>query len=451
MIRLALCVLAAALAIAPAAIASDSHADGRCTRDHVLFSETSATGAVASSPVLPAWTGAPWALTGPVNATTIYAAADASTHAMHALAHVAIGDSPPNDCSVNTRVRDTVTVLPGGGRRAGDAVRLVLDPGFHAAFSEGPQFREDDSLTTIDAFASVTFHAPSAEDPIASFVAQVRQQSDASSGSPGTDPDGSLTADTRWSWELHSNAAPDGGDADEEHATVCHVWPNCTILITDPQLAPFSVATGGRSIVFEATVGEPIAIDAKLNLLVQAAGGASSASADLLRTLQFALAPAPGYEGATIAYASSGAATPAADQVVNATSPAGAVVTYAPSATCSPASGGTFPIGATTVTCAGGSFTVTVRGAKEQLAELIRAVVASTHLSPAAKTRLTAALQALLSRLDLSKPAHRLAVCLALQAFSVQPQAAEWAADASRIRAVLACCRGRPAAATGRR
>jgi hypothetical protein len=136
---------------------------------------------------------------------------------------------------------------------------------------------------------------------------------------------------------------------------------------------------------------------------------------------------------------------------VNATSPAGAVVTYAASATCSPASGSTFPIGATTVTCAGGAFTITVKGAKEQLADLIRAVVASTHLSPAAKTRLTAALQALLRWLDLSRPAHRLAVCLALQAFSGQSQAAAWAADAGRIRAVLACCPAGRAAATDQR
>jgi hypothetical protein len=77
----------------------------------------------------------------------------------------------------------------------------------------------------------------------------------------------------------------------------------------------------------------------------------------------------------------------------DATSPSGAVVTYAVSATdpddavasltCVPASGSTVPIGTTTVTCAAtdtngntssASFTVQVKGAGEQLAALLAAI-----------------------------------------------------------------------------
>lgn len=80
---------------------------------------------------------------------------------------------------------------------------------------------------------------------------------------------------------------------------------------------------------------------------------------------------------------------------VNATSPAGATVSYtaptatdedgpAPTVSCAPASGTTFAIGTTTVTCSAtagdtnspvtASFTVTVNGAAAQLADLLTAV-----------------------------------------------------------------------------
>ena len=83
-----------------------------------------------------------------------------------------------------------------------------------------------------------------------------------------------------------------------------------------------------------------------------------------------------------------------ADVIANATAPAGAVVTYAlPSASdpddavasisCTPSSGTTFAIGSTTVTCtatdthgnvASSTFTVHVKGADEQLADLLAIV-----------------------------------------------------------------------------
>ena len=158
-----------------------------------------------------------------------------------------------------------------------------------------------------------------------------------------------------------------------------------------------------------------------------------------------------------------------ANVTVNATSPAGAIVTFSPTASdggsglqgvsCSPASGNTFAIGQTTIACtatdiagnsANGSFTVRVKGAKEQLGALIQKVVAASSLSPAAKTLLLAKLQSLLASFDPANAAQRQAVCVALSTFKAavqllagraitQSQAAEWIADATRIRTVLAC------------
>jgi hypothetical protein len=93
--------------------------------------------------------------------------------------------------------------------------------------------------------------------------------------------------------------------------------------------------------------------------------------------------------------------TTPASVVVNATSPSGAVVTYAasasddrdaaPSLTCTPASGATFPIGTTTVRCnasdASGNtssktFTVKVKGAPEQIIDVIDKLRAIRGLAP---------------------------------------------------------------------
>jgi hypothetical protein len=154
---------------------------------------------------------------------------------------------------------------------------------------------------------------------------------------------------------------------------------------------------------------------------------------------------------------------------VNATSSAGATVNYAASATdvsdpnpqvtCTPPSGSTFPIGTTTVVCvaldnqgnsSSGTFVVRVKGAKDQLADLIQKVVNASALSPSAKTLLIGKLNQLLASFDPTNATQRQAVCLALQVFKAavqlqagktitQAQAAEWIADANRIRAVLAC------------
>jgi predicted dienelactone hydrolase len=150
--------------------------------------------------------------------------------------------------------------------------------------------------------------------------------------------------------------------------------------------------------------------------------------------------------------------------VTDATGPAGATVTYTatatddldpnPSVVCTPPSGTLFAIGATTVECVAtdtghnrsdAHFTVTVLGAGAQLSNLIAEIIAASGLPPAAKKQLTSALQSLLAGFDPARPLHRAAACLALRAFTTvvrilsPSHAAEWTADANRIRGVLAC------------
>jgi hypothetical protein len=127
----------------------------------------------------------------------------------------------------------------------------------------------------------------------------------------------------------------------------------------------------------------------------------------------------------------------------------------APSPVCTPSTGSLFALGDTSVECtatdgggntASASFVVSVLGAKEQLADLIRKVINSTSLPATVKTQLIASLQSLVTGFDPNKPVQRAAACRTLRAFTVvvqfvapPAQRAEWTADVDRIRAVLGC------------
>jgi hypothetical protein len=144
------------------------------------------------------------------------------------------------------------------------------------------------------------------------------------------------------------------------------------------------------------------------------------------------------------------------DLTVDATGPDGAAVVFEvgpddATVTCEPPSGSTFAIGTTTVTCtavdavgnaSAGSFAVTVRGAREQLLELIDAVAGvGPGKSLAAKLR---------TAVDRLPDRHLTLACFPLRAFIAAveaqsgrhipaDQAAALVADATRIRSVLAC------------
>jgi hypothetical protein len=146
---------------------------------------------------------------------------------------------------------------------------------------------------------------------------------------------------------------------------------------------------------------------------------------------------------------------------VNATSPSGAVVTYSVSATdpddavaslsCVPASGSTFPIGTTTVTCTAtdthgntstATFTIHVEGAAEQLADLLTAV---TGIGPGTSLADKASQgEAYLVANDVADACSTLAAFInEVKAQSgitlLTSQAATLIATAQRIEAVLGC------------
>jgi hypothetical protein len=154
-----------------------------------------------------------------------------------------------------------------------------------------------------------------------------------------------------------------------------------------------------------------------------------------------------------------------ADIVANASTPDGAVVSFVPTAsdncsavsvTSSPASGSVFAIGANTVTCtaidssvnsASCAFTVRVKGATEQIADLIE-VVRSFNLKSATANSLIAKLQAAASVLNNgnSKGAcGNLADFISLANAQkdkkqlTAAQASLLVGEAARIRAVLGC------------
>lgn len=140
----------------------------------------------------------------------------------------------------------------------------------------------------------------------------------------------------------------------------------------------------------------------------------------------------------------------------DATSPLGAAVSYAVTAAdgvdasllvlCTPASGSTFAIGTTAVSCtatdaagntANATFSVTVTGAAEQLAALLRAAAAAAGLEPQA---------AVLAKLVSAAVAAGHRACGPLTVFEqLAPRvlggvvAAPLVADSARIRAVLGC------------
>jgi hypothetical protein len=163
-----------------------------------------------------------------------------------------------------------------------------------------------------------------------------------------------------------------------------------------------------------------------------------------------------------------GLANMPANLTVNATSPQGASVSYTPptvvdedsplpSASCTPASGSTFAIGTTTVTClvsdsddsnspVSQSFTVTVNGAATQVSTLLT-TVNSFHLSSGLQTSLDAKLNAALKAITAGQTAT---ACSDLSDFIGEAQsqsgkgltvsqATQLIAAAQQIQAVLGC------------
>jgi sugar lactone lactonase YvrE len=152
-----------------------------------------------------------------------------------------------------------------------------------------------------------------------------------------------------------------------------------------------------------------------------------------------------------------------ADLVTNATEPGGAAVVYDATAedaecgiasfSCTPASGNLFPVGTTRVSCSAtdlpgnestAEFSVTVRGAAEQIADLMERL-RSMQLSPPIKATLTVVLRVALAHSGNARVACEIlrifiaVVELASPRHIPADEATQLIGDAARIRSVLGC------------
>jgi len=222
-------------------------------------------------------------------------------------------------------------------------------------------------------------------------------------------------------------------------------------------IASTSSITTGQT-VSGATASVPVSAQGVTTVRYHAADNAGNTEADKIIVVRIdTIAPA--------------LALPA-NITADATSPAGAIVSYAatatdgsgvsPTLTCAPASGSTFPIGTTTVNCtasdaagnsSSGSFTVTVNGPSAETSNLI-ALVQSFHLPREIGHELAEKLQKALNGFNAGNPRGVARACRALDSFIREvgklsgrrlapAQASQLIAAATRILAAGGCPAGR--------
>ena len=268
-------------------------------------------------------------------------------------------------------------------------------------------------------------------------------------------------------------------------------WSSAGSLATARENHTATLLPSGLVLVAGGLSGAPITVLASVELYDPAAGTWSlgpsmttmrtNHSATLLASGVVLVAGGSTVNDATVAAQASAELFTAADTtppaivvptsiVVNATSPAGATVSYSVTATdpdnspsqltitCGPPSGSTFPIGVTTVNCsasdpagnaAAASFTVTVLGAPDQLNNLI-ALAQSMDLKNGISTSLDAKLNAAIATLADMHTNSVSTACNQLSAFIndttaqsgnklTASQANQLIAAAQSIRATLGC------------
>jgi Ca2+-binding RTX toxin-like protein len=249
------------------------------------------------------------------------ALASARAQVARGLSRAEASASVNDDCTTDALFNDTLTVGAGTtGLAAGTPVRLRLNVGLSGVVDGAGLVKDAPFLATVDMFASYKLTgtafvcgAEGCEQPeFAKLTFSLHRGIDAFAGSV-VDPNGSLTHDLRWGWDLTGNNAPAQGDSANVSSELCADWP-CAIDASDPRfspLQPFAVPVGVRSIEFQTTVGAQIAIDGRLNILSQAARGASYANGNLLDGLSAAISAGDGYQGLALSYESSPTLPPA--------------------------------------------------------------------------------------------------------------------------------------------
>jgi hypothetical protein len=486
-ILLALAVTGLALVATTPAIAAESHVEASCETGAVGSDTTDDAGAAELSAP-----GFPWGVRASASELTLSGSTSVT------------GDTVRRWCDALSRFTTTVTVEPGtSGLSAGDPVTLRLSVGLDGGLSAdvGPTGADFAANALVNASLRMTVPdrivcAP--DDGIeackpaelARFSAEGRHEVEGALPNAGF-PGFALRRYT-WGWSLAGDRGETQGDQDARVLQDCD-WPGpfpCDIVVVDPSVLQSSPDyRGTRAILVDAVVGDRIELTGALSFLAQALNGSAKAQfagvfpapggsgPEIPLRMRASLTPGPGFEGLTLRHE----LTPPADDppadtdpptltvpedlTTNATSAAGAVVTYEVTATdnvpgglgvqCSPPSGSTFPNGTTTVTCtatdvAGNTatreFAVEVVGAAGQLLQLVdktRQFLALPALPPALK-------QTLVSAFESVTAGRKTVACTGLRVYELvvrlmrsreltSAERAELLADVSRIRSVIGC------------
>jgi hypothetical protein len=476
----------AIVATAPA-IAAESHVEASCESGQVGSDTTSDAGAAALN-----GTQFPWGVR-----------ASASEMTLSGTTSVTDSVRVNRFCEALSRFTTTVTVEPGtSGLSGGDPVTLRvsvgLQGGLYAAvgplggdFSADAHVNASLRLTVPERIVCAPEDGQDVCRPaeLAQFGAEGRHWVEgalANAGFPGF-----ATSRYQWGWSLEGDRGDWYGDQDARTLQDCP-WPGpfpCTIVNQDPSVPQPTDYRGLRQILVDAVVGDRIELNGALTVFAQALDGSAQAhfsgpsgGEGQVYPLQMSagLTPGPGFEGLTLRSelapppddepeptpdTEAPTLTVPADLTTNATSAAGAVVTYVVTATdnvpeglevdCSKPSGSAFPNGTTTVTCtatdaAGNSttreFAVVVVDAAGQVLELIdktRQFLGLPALSPGLKATLADVFQAVVAR-------RKTAACTGLRVYELAvrvlpgraltpAERSELLADASRIRSVIGC------------
>jgi len=458
---MAVTVAALGLAAAAPALAAESHVERWCDAGPVE-SDTSQTGDVVLG----------------------YESSSARRMVVAADVSVFSTDATPRRCGALSTFANTITVEPGtSGLSAGDPVTLRLSVTMASAPEASPNTSESDFIASALRSASLRAIVPDrvvcvSEDgreicrpaELAEFAAQRFFKAEGNLPMP---PYPGVARDSlEWGWSLDDNRGPALGDSGTRSLQTCD-WPGqfpCLVVEFPPPDPDFA---GTRTILVDAVVGDRIELVGAMYVLAQGIFGA----ADSDGALSAALTPGSGFEGLRLVgeLEPPVEGPPAADAepptlsvpgavATNATGASGAPVSYEVTATdnvaegltstCSPASGATFPIGTTIVSCtavdaagntATASFAVTVVGAQGQIVGLIGKTLLFLDrpaLSGPLQERLQGAIDAVVARRTAvactGLRIYALAVLSTRSAFT-SAERNELLADAGRIRAVLGC------------
>jgi hypothetical protein len=288
----------AALAAASPAVAARSFLSTRC-------SVAAGANARLDSATDPVSFNYPYSA-GPTSAFT-----DAASQTARGLARAEYADGKDDDCTTDGLFKNMLAVDAGtSGRNPGEPVTLRLTVLLTGLADGGGLAAGAPFLSSVDMNASYALTGEricgvegcSAEN-IARLTWSLRRVIDAFAGSPG-DPDGSLTHDIRWGWDLSSNAAEPQGDSANLYEEICSAWP-CATGSADPRLRPFPIPVGAQTIDFVTKVGAKLAIEGRINTLAQARRAPGFATGSILDTLHVEISPAPGFEGLELTYETS--------------------------------------------------------------------------------------------------------------------------------------------------